>query len=120
MPPTQSDINYLYAPMDIQEIPLGRWHPVTKFLPFGREKITMIINDSIQVILPKNITGWAQRNPEEFLKLQSESQNYMLFFVVERNFIDDYRIHFKRISDSLLFAWETSKAEDSDDDSDTS
>ncbi|KAJ8684979.1 hypothetical protein QAD02_020772 [Eretmocerus hayati] len=113
-------VDYAYAPMAIEEIPLNRWLPVTKFKPFGDDKITMILEDKVQIILPKNVTYWARYNREGFLKLQDEARNSMLSIVAEKNVADDSRLHFKRMSDSLLFAWEMSEEEDSDDETDSS
>ncbi|KAJ8671048.1 hypothetical protein QAD02_002307 [Eretmocerus hayati] len=117
---SKMSVDYTYAPMAIEEIPLNRWLPVTKFKPFGDDKITMILEDKVQIILPKNVTYWARYNREEFLKLQDEARNSMLFIVAEKNVAHDFRVHFKRVSDSLLFAWERSEEEDSDDETDSS
>ncbi|KAJ8672243.1 hypothetical protein QAD02_003502 [Eretmocerus hayati] len=78
-------VNYAYAPMAIDELPLNRWLPVTKFKPFGDDKITMLLEDKVQIILPKHVTYWARGNKEKFLKLQDETRNPMLFIVAERN-----------------------------------
>ncbi|KAJ8666042.1 hypothetical protein QAD02_007704 [Eretmocerus hayati] len=117
---SRMSVDYAYAPMAIEEIPLNRWLPVTKFKPFGDDKITMILEDKVQIILPKNVTYWARYNREEFLKLQDEARNSMLFIVAEKNVAHDFRVHFKRVSDSLLFAWKRSEEEDSDDETDSS
>ncbi|KAJ8685547.1 hypothetical protein QAD02_021340, partial [Eretmocerus hayati] len=117
---SKMSVDYAYAPMAIEEIPLNGWLPVTEFKPFGDDKITMILEDKVQIILPKNVTYWARYNREEFLKLQDEARNSMLFIVAEKNVAHDFRVHFKRVSDSLLFAWERSEEEDSDDETDSS
>ncbi|KAJ8671990.1 hypothetical protein QAD02_003249 [Eretmocerus hayati] len=113
-------VDYAYAPMAIEEIPLNRWLPVTKFKPFRDNKITMILGDKVQIIMLKNVTYWARDNREGFLELQDEARNSMLIIVAEKNLADNFKVHFKRVSDSLLFAWEISREEDSDDESDSS
>ncbi|KAJ8666035.1 hypothetical protein QAD02_007697 [Eretmocerus hayati] len=117
---SKMSVDYAYAPMAIEEILLNRWLPVTKFKPFGDDKITMILEDKVQIILPENVTYWVRYNREEFLKLQDEARNSMLFIVAEKNVAHDFRVHFERVSDSLLFAWKKSEEEDSDDETDSS
>ncbi|KAJ8665046.1 hypothetical protein QAD02_006708 [Eretmocerus hayati] len=75
-----------------------------KMSAFGDDEITIVLEDNVQITLPKNITYWARDNVEEFLKLQDEARNSTIFIVAEKNFAGDSRVHFKLVSDSLLFA----------------
>ncbi|KAJ8677760.1 hypothetical protein QAD02_013547 [Eretmocerus hayati] len=115
---SQSYYKDIYAPKDIEEIEINRRHAVTRFSVFGENRITMILGERFEVVLPRNISSWFRKYGEEFLKLQEEARNSRLFIMIERNHVNDIRIHFKREFDSLLFPCEMSDSEDSDDERD--